>query len=78
VSIRLVTDVKDELVMRRVVHIMKSDHQLDRSKTGTKVTRIDRAAVYHIMTEFLTEGAELPYGEGLYILRRIDFLKKSV
>ena len=57
---------------------MKRHYQLHSTQTRTKVPRIDRAALYHILTDLFAQFTKFPHIQTFYIGRRINLFKNPV
>ena len=74
-GISLMTDVKDNLVLRCVVNIVESDNQLDSSEAWAEVSRVDGAAFNHVLTDLLAEFLQLLDSESLDVCRGVDLVE---
>ena len=70
-SIGLVSHIEDKLVLRGIIHIMKTYDELYRSETRSEMTGIHRASLDHILTDLRTKLSQLIDIQLLDILRRI-------
>jgi hypothetical protein len=77
-GIGLMSHIKDKLVVRGVIHIVKAYHQFHRAEARAKMTGIDRTALYHIMTNLRTENSELLHREALDVSRGIHLVKQRI
>jgi hypothetical protein len=77
-SISLMSDIEDKLVLRGIIYIMKSYNKFDGSQTGAEMTRIHRTALYHISTDLFTENSQLGDIHSLDILRGVHLVKQSI
>ena len=72
-GISLMTYVKDKLVLRCIIDIMKGYYKLHRAKTWSQVAWIHRTALYHILTNLLAKLLELVHIQTFYVCRRVHF-----
>ena len=77
-SICLMTHIEDDLVFRCIVNIMKSHDKFHRTKAGTKMTRIHRTTLYHIMTDLFAQRTKGFHIQRLYICRRVDGIQNPI
>ena len=68
-------DVKDQIVLRSVEHIMQTYNQFYGSETGGQVSRILRAALDDVVSDLAAKRLQFLYAEFPEVFRRIDLIK---
>src|SRR5258705_5090430 len=58
VTISLVPDVPNQLIIRRIVNIMKCGSQLNHAKAGAKMAAMNADYIYNILAKFITNLVE--------------------
>jgi len=76
VHIRLMADVKNEAVLRRVKHIVHCDSQLNHAEVGTDVAAGAGHALNETVANLLRESFELRHTEMLDVGRRVNRVEK--
>ena len=57
---------------------MQTDNKFNCTEAGSKMSRIDRTALDHIMTDFLTKRPQLSDAQCFDIFRRVHLIKKCI
>ena len=76
VRIGLVADVEDDLVVRRVEHIVQRHGQFDHAKTRAEVTAGHGDGVDHFRAQFLRKLRKLVFGKLTQIGRQLDLIEQ--
>ena len=75
VRIALVPDIPDDLVVRRLEHMMQRRGQLDHAQTGTEMSAGDRHRVDRLGTQLVGYGFELGQAQIAQICRVVDTIE---
>ena len=78
VHVRLMSDVKNELVRRTVEHVVHGDDQLDRAETGRKMTARFRYVLDQKRAQFLTKRRKLFFRKRFEIPYAVDRVKQRI
>lgn len=73
-GIGLMADVKDQIVLRSVEHIMQTYNQFHGAKTGRQMPRIVRAAPDDVVPDLAAERSQFLYIQSPEVFRRIDLI----
>ena len=72
VRIRLVADVPDQSIARRVVDVVQRDGQLDRAETGREMAAHLADGLDEKLAQFVRQRFELRRGKTPQVCRRVD------
>ena len=78
VRIRLVADVPDQSVVRRVVDVVQRDGQLDRAEAGREMAAHLADRLDEELTQFARQRLELRLGETPQVRRRFDCREQRI
>jgi hypothetical protein len=78
VSVGLVSDIPDYLVIWSIIHIMEGNGKLYHSETGTKVTRVVAYLFNDMLPELVTESHQVKPVELPEVLRSVDSVKQPL
>ena len=70
--------IKNKLILRSIIYIMKAYHEFDSTEAGTEVAWIDRAAFDHIATDLIAKLTKRFHIHRFYVSRGIDLFKKLI
>lgn len=78
VRIRLMTDVPDDAVIRRIEHIVQRDGQLHRAQIGRQMAARLGHAIEHVGSQLVGQRLQLAAIEGAEIGRIVDGFQQVV
>jgi hypothetical protein len=71
-SISLVPDVPDKLVIGSVENVMKGNRKFYHTQAGTKMTPVQANYINDVLTKLIHQLLQLLPGQGLQVCRSID------
>src|SRR5262249_16847100 len=77
VGIGLVADVPDQLVVRRIEHVVESDGKLDHAETCAKMTSRHGDRIDGLLAQFRRKLLQLMAFERAQVLGRLDAVKQG-
>jgi len=78
VSVGLVSDIPDDLVIRCIIDIMKGDGKLYHPEAGTEVAGVAAYLVNDMLPELFTESHQVKPVEFPEVLRRVDSIEQPL
>jgi hypothetical protein len=77
-GISLMAHIENQLVFRSIIHVMQGHYKLHGTEARAKVTRVHRAALYHILTDLFAQRTKFFYTQAFNITRRVYPIQKLV
>jgi hypothetical protein len=77
-GISLMAHIENQLVFRSIIHVMQGHYKLHGTEARAKVTRVHRAALYHILTDLFAKLTKLVHTQTLDVCRRIYFAENFI